>query len=124
MKAIRKALQSRLESLHARVYFQTAPDNAAYPYLVYDITSVFSDGEGHETAAIDVDGWDFNDTRNTTVIEDLMTTVNTGLNKYSTSNEDISVFVTLENKIPLTDPDKRIHRRKYTYEVKIFKLKE
>ena len=43
---LRIALSTYLRTLHSRVYFQVAPEAAIYPYIVYDIPSIFDDGEG------------------------------------------------------------------------------
>lgn len=124
MIALRTVLSAYLKTLHSRIYFQIAPENAVYPYIVYDLPSIFSDGEGGEIISLDIDGWDFNETGDTTVIETLMATINgvtdiynnaTGLDKKVLATDEISVVLYLENKMALLDDEKRIKRRKYTY---------
>jgi hypothetical protein len=124
MIALRTVLSAYLKTLHSRIYFQIAPENAVYPYIVYDLPSIFSDGEGGETITLDIDGWDFNETGDTALIETLMATINgvtdiynnsTGLDKKVLATDEISVVLYLENKMALLDDEKRIKRRKYTY---------
>lgn len=117
---VRKAVSTYLKTLHSRVYFQIAPENAVFPYIVYDIPNSFSDGEGGEVVTLDIDGWDLNNTGDTTAIEALMQTINT-LDKKVLTTDNISVVFYLENKMPLIDDDKRIKRRKYTYSGKLFR---
>jgi hypothetical protein len=124
MIKLRTALQAYLKTKHPRVYFQAAPENAQYPYLVYDFPNTFDDGEASQTVTVDVDGWDAPAGGDTTELETLMETVNgngtTGLNKKTLTTDDIVVTFYLDNKIPLTDDDKRIRRRKYIYQAKLF----
>lgn len=120
MIELRTVLSAFLKTLHSRVYFEDAPENAEFPYIVYDIPNSHDDGECHELVTIDIDGWDLNNTGDTTVIENLMENINQ-LNKKTLITDDIVVTFYLENKFPLTDPDKRIKRRKYTYQAKLFR---
>jgi predicted thioredoxin/glutaredoxin len=120
MIKLRIALQAFLLTKHARVYFQTAPDKAVYPYIVFDIPNMLPDGEYQEQVIVDIDGWDSPVNGDTTVLETLMTTINS-LNKTILTAENMRAVFFLENKIPLIDPDPRIKRRKYTYQVKLFK---
>lgn len=117
---LRIALSTYLRTLHSRVYFQVAPEAATYPYIVYDIPSIFDDGEGGEVATIDINGWDLNDTGDTMAIETLMSTINS-LNKQVLTNGNMSVAFFVENKLSILDDDKRIKRRQYTYTGRIFR---
>ena len=138
MKSLRELLHPYLKSIHLRVYFQDAPDNAQFPYLVYDFTQITNDGEGFETAAVDIDGWDMPADGDTTALETLMQTVNDALNKktlladeklygfYSPSQPFIvveapfAVTFYLDRKIPIRDDNPDIKRRKYIYEARLF----
>ena len=120
MKNLRKLLHPYLKSIHPRVYFQDAPDNAQFPYLVYDLTQIVNDGEEFETVALDIDGWDMPADGDTTAIENLMDEVNQALNKKTLTAEELAVTFYLDRKIPLTDDNKDIRRRKYIYEARLF----
>lgn len=114
MIEVRTALSAYLKILHPRVYFQQAPENATFPYIVYDLPNSFSDGEGFEIVALDIDGWDCNNTGDTTSIETLMQIIN-AVDKKSFVTDNTAVTFYLETKLSLIDDDKRIKRRKYTY---------
>ena len=120
MKNLRKLLHPFLKSIHSRVYFQDAPENAQFPYLVYDFTQITNDGEEFETVAVDVDGWDMPENGDTTALETLMQTVNDALNKKTLTAEGLAVTFYLDRKIPLRDDNKNIRRRKYIYEARLF----
>ncbi len=119
MVKFRTAIQSFLKSIHQRVYFQIAPENTTYPYLVFDITQILDDGETMQVAVVDIDGWDMPSTGDTTVLETLMANVNT-LNKSVLTKDEITATFYLDRILPLLDDDKRIRRRKYIYQAKIF----
>lgn len=120
MIEVRKAINTYLKTLHPRIYFQVAPEVVTFPYIVYDLPSSFSDGEGGEIITLDIDGWDMNNTRDTTVIETLMKTIN-AIDKKTLTTSEIALTLFLDNKIPLLDDDKTIHRRKYTYNGKLIR---
>lgn len=120
MKNLRELIHPFLKSIHPRVYFQDAPDNAQFPYLVYDFTQITNDGEEFETVAVDVDGWDMPSDGDTTALEILMQTVNDALNKKTLTAEGLAVTFYLDRKIPLLDDNKNIRRRKYIYEARLF----
>ena len=120
MKNLRKLLHPYLKSIHPRVYFQDAPDDAQFPYLTYDFTQITNDGEGFETVALDIDGWDMPANGDTTALETLMQTVNDALNKKTLTAEGLAVTFYLDRKIPLRDDNKDIRRRKYIYEARLF----
>jgi hypothetical protein len=120
MKNLRELIHPYLRSIHPRVYFQIAPDSAQFPYLVYDFTQITNDGEGFETVAVDIDGWDKPAQGDTTALENLMQSVNDLLNKNTLTAEGLAVTFYLDRKIPLLDDNKEIRRRKYIYEARLF----
>jgi hypothetical protein len=120
MIELRRALNAYLKTLHPRVYFQAAPDTAEFPYLVYDITNIFDDGEGQQIITLDIDGWDKPGNGDTTTLENLMSVVNEGLNKKTLTTDKIAVTFYLDSKIPLIEDDPRIKRRKYVYQGRLY----
>ena len=120
MKNLRKLLHPYLKSIHPRVYFQEAPDDAQFPYLTYDFTQITNDGEEFETVALDIDGWDMPAGGDTTALENLMESVNDALNKKTLTAEGLAITFYLDRKIPLRDDNPAIKRRKYIYEARLF----
>jgi len=120
MKKLRELIHPHLKSIHPSVFFQVAPDDAQFPYIVYDFTQITDDGEEFETVALDVDGWDMPANGDTTALETLMKSVNDSLNKKTLTTEGLAVTFYLDRKIPLLDDNKNIRRRKYIYEARLF----
>lgn len=114
---LRKVISSYLKSKHLRVYFEAAPENAIYPYLVYDLPNSSDDGS-MEQFVLDVDGWDAPANLDTTALETMMDTVDTGLHRKTVSISGLAMTFYRENRLTLTDEDVRIRRRKYVYQVR------
>ena len=112
---VRSKLQEYLKTLADRVYFQVAPENATFPYIVFDFSSVDVSGEFSEMTLVDVTAWDDALDGDSTTVENLISTVNTGLNKYVLAIDgDYAIFY-LNAKVYTQDSDTRLKRRTYTY---------
>ena len=120
MKELRRLLQAYLLTVHDRVYYQLAPEDAVYPYLVIDFPAAYDDGEWTQTVSVDVDGWDIPADGDTTVLETLMESVRTGLNKKTFLSSELGATFFIESRLALQDDDKRIKRRKYIFEAHLF----
>ena len=113
---MRSELQAFLKTLHSRVYFQTAPKIAVFPYIVYDFSSTINSGEYDEITMVDITAWDKPSNGDSTVVENLITTINEGLNKKVIEGDGFSVIFYLNSKVYTRDKDVRLKRRLYTYE--------
>lgn len=120
MNKLRGILQSKLKTIHSRVYFKKASEKATFPYIVFDFLPTIEDGQGHTIVPFDVDGWD--DTEDTTALEALMANVKAGLDKWSYKDNEIGAIFFLDSRLTLTDDEERLSRRKYTFQARIFEL--
>lgn len=102
-----------LKTLHNRVYWEIAPENATYPYLVYDF-QLYPDGEGGELVTLSIDGWDKTLLGDTIPLETLMAKVKTLDTKIITT-DNISVVFFNENMLSIADDDKTLRHRSYNY---------
>lgn len=117
MIELRRILETYLSTLHQHTFYQSAPDDAPYPYLVYELSNVFDDGEGHQLITLDIDGWDTD--HDTTPLDNLMELIKTNLNKVTLTTDNLVVTFYLENIIPNLD-DGQYKRRKYIYQARLF----
>lgn len=116
MVELRTMILSSLKAVHPRVFFQQAPDDAMCPYIVYDLPNSTDDGST-EQVVLDIDGWD--DKTDTTVLETLMDSIDKEIHrKTMTIPGQLSATFYRENRMALTDDDKRIRRRKYVYQIR------
>lgn len=128
MIELRKAIQTYLETVHPRVYFQDADPDAAYPYLVFDFDDISSEDEAFDRAILDIEGWDQPVTGDTLPLYQLMETLDgdgdisnpTGLRNRSIMTEDIVLVFrrSFKTGIP-NDDDRTIKRVRYTYAVAV-----
>jgi hypothetical protein len=115
---IRKYLLILLKSIHPRVYFEQAPDNAVYPYIVYNLPNSFEEGI-MEQFVLDIDAWD--NSKDTTSLETLIDSVDQSLHrKVAVVNDTMAFIFYRENRLSLTDDDPRIRRRKYVYQIRTY----
>ncbi|MFY0758731.1 hypothetical protein AB1K32_07610 [Metabacillus dongyingensis] len=125
---LRKAIRNYLKGIHSSVYYQSAPKDAPFPYIVFDIPNYIDNGELQSLIVVDIDGWDRPNNGDTVRIETLMESINgngnlhlpNGLNKNTLTTDKIVVSFYLDTKLPLVDDDPLIKRRKYTYQVRLF----
>lgn len=115
---LRKLINTTLRTVHPRVYYQRAPETATYPYLVYDLPDSIDD-RPIEQFNLEVDGWDKPSGGDTTALETLMDSVDRALNNKRGIFSEFGVTIFRARRLPLTDDDPLIHRRKYAYDLRV-----
>lgn len=116
---IRKAIQSALLSVHPRVYFLDADEDADYPYLVYDLPNSVDDG-ALENFVLELDGWDAPDDGSTIALETLMEAADSVLQRAVFRVGDMAIIAYRDNRLTIRDPDKRLRRRQYNYQLRTY----
>ena len=122
MIEIRKLLHPHLRSIWPQVYYQRPPEGAQMPYAVYNL-EVSDDGEALHRILLDIDGWD-RPAGDTMPLENMMAILNKGLNKATLTSGKLAVSFYLETRLALTDEDPKVHRRRYTYQGRMFERGE
>lgn len=119
MVAMRQAIQAQLKSVHPRVYYEMAPDDAKYPFLVYNFSNSVDDGT-MENFVLDVDGWDSPQDANTLPLEQMMAEADAVFKQLVIQETGMAFVFYRENRLPLTDADKRLRGRRLVYQVRTF----
>ena len=108
----------KLEESHHEVYFEQAPSEAIFPYVVYTFPNSFT-VEEQEIFVLDVDIWD--DKQDTTALETLASSIWKALNRYLHIDENIQFTIYRSNRLPeLEDDNPAIKRRKLIFELKYY----
>jgi hypothetical protein len=112
MIEIRKLINSRLKTVHPRVYFLRATEKATFPYLVYtiEITDIEDDVK---LLTLDVDGWDKG--TDTTAIETLMESVHNLFKDETIVTDKMVISFHSDRRLAVEDDDQSLNRRKNIY---------
>lgn len=115
---LRRTILQKLRTYHNRVYYQNAPKDAVFPYVVFNFPNSF-DNENQEVFNLDVDVWD--NKSDTTEIETITSNIWRGLNRYRYLDDDIQFSVYRDNRLPTLDEDEiNIKRRKLIFQLRYF----
>lgn len=116
---LREVVGNILAGAHARVFFQYPPEDAEFPYLVYDLPNSFDD-RPLEQFVLDIDGWD--DQPDTTRLEALMGAVHEALDGRAVVVDGLTFWFLLSSRLALIDADdKRLRRRRHSYAVRTYR---
>ena len=115
---LRAALDSDITDLGYAVYYEDAPTDGPYPYLVIELTDSIPDGANTEIFLMYINGWDIGP--DTTPLENMMFALNNRIDKktYLVPGSTLSMRPELDNKLSLNDPDVTLKRREYRYQVR------
>ena len=118
---IRKFLLTKTD----RVYFYRAPEDAVFPYVVFNLPNS-NMLETREDFVLEIDIWDRN--KDTTVLETLTGNIDgnshilnpTGIDRLLIKTNTLSIKFYKENRLVLEDSDKQINRRQLRYIVQTY----
>lgn len=117
---IRKAITALIKDADiVDVYYQKPSEKANFPYIVLDLSNSFDDGT-LERFLLDVEG--YGNQPSTVALESIMNTVDKALHRktlYVTSaGEQLGITIYRESRLTFDESDKRIHRRRNTYQIR------
>lgn len=116
---IRKTIGALLAPVHPRVFYESADDKAAYPYLVFDLPNSVDDGS-MEQFVLELDGWDAPANGSTIVLEELMSRADAVLHQVAIRSPELAIVIRRDNRLTIRDEDKRLRRRQYQYQIRTY----
>ena len=114
MKELLIFIYEQLASVHERVYFEQAEENAKYPYIVYNLPTSMAQ-ESKEVFILEVDIWD--KTTDTTQLETLTQAIDNKLGGLRHVEEHFNCRINRINRLMIPDPIQLIRRRQLRYEI-------
>ena len=116
---IREPITAKLKTLCPRVYYERAPMDAQFPYIVYAFPNSFMLDE-QEIWVLDVDIWDKPLNGDTTALDTLARGVADDLHRFTIYGPWAQVY--RQSRFSLDDDEPSIRRRKITFQVRLFDL--
>jgi len=118
---LQRQITTFLTTKAIRVYFEGAPDNAVYPYIVYNLVSSNEMLSNREDFDLEIDIWD--NSSDTTNIETITGNIDGDGNVFTPSGlhrkmwfiNGFSAKCYRINRLIIPDEDKRIRRRQLKY---------
>lgn len=122
IEEILKDLKTTLGTTEYSYYNEIAPDEAAYPFITYEVDNSFTDGDATETVFVYLDFWDiFSRTGSTVGLENMMTDVVKLLYRRKVVVEDtLSFRYILDKRRWIRDPEDDIRHRRGFYQIRVF----
>ena len=118
--ALRTELQRLLKTLTTNVYYEQAPDSAAHPYLVYELSELsYNYGKTLMELEINIVDYGTSTTRAETIADD----VQDALNKYFYIGAEVEFIVYKNIRQRVVEDDKQVVRRRLTFEIQLHELK-
>ena len=118
---LRKQLQIIFENINSNVHYEIAPDTSPYPYLVYELSEL-TYNYGKAVMQLEVNILDYG--TSTSVVETLSDTLQDTLHKLYFINDKIQYSVYRRNRNTVQEEDKKIKRRRLTFEIQLYESKE
>lgn len=114
---IREKIQTSLLTISSEVYYEDAPDDAVYPYIVLNIPDGFFDGASTTLDTIEVDVWDQSDSsiQSETLRQSIIDTLD-GI--VYLVNANFSIRLVFDRRMDIDDPDDRIKRKKSNFQIR------
>ena len=110
-------IYNQLKLVHSNVYFEQAPENATFPYIVFKLPNS-TENEAREDFILEVDIWDNNS--DTTTLETLTNNIDTQLNRTHHTETNVVCSIYRINRLMIPDPDPNIRRRQLRYQVQTY----
>jgi hypothetical protein len=117
---LRKQLRKKISEVVTNNYYDQAPDNATYPYGVYDLAEL-NHYDGLTIMELETNLYDYG--TSTSRIEELADNLQDTLNEYFFINHLIQFTCYRGMRQKIEEDDKQLIRRRLTFELRVHILK-
>lgn len=114
--AARSVIQAELKKLCSNVHFEQANSDAAFPYLVYSLEELTHE-YGLTLCQLEVNAVDYG--TSTSTCETLADNVQLALDRLLHIDSDVQFNIYRERRQPVSEEDRKIIRRRMTFEVRL-----
>lgn len=118
---LRRQLQIIFKTVTDNIHYELAPETSPYPYLVYELSEL-TYSYGKVVLQLEINILDYG--TSTTIVETMSDTLQNTLNKLYFINNEIQFTIYSLNKNTIQEDDKKIRRRRLTFEIQLHELKE
>jgi len=112
---LRKVISSKLKTISDRVSFEVADNEADFPYIVYDLSSVGFGNYPRNDVILTINVWD--KTTDTNTIETLADNIESILDHVNNPTTTILPTFYLDSRQNIQDEDKEIKRRQLRFTI-------
>lgn len=117
---LRKQLTTVFKTITDNVHNELQFDAPSYPYLAYELNELYYE-YGKSVQQLEVNIMDYG--TSTSAVETLADTLQNTLNKYYFINDKIQFSIYRLNRNTIQEEDKKIRRRRLTFEIQLHELK-
>lgn len=112
---LRKVVTKLLKEVNNQVYYESATDEAIYPYIVYNFDTVNLDNYPRDDIFLTIDVWDQGE--NSTEIETLADNIESALNMENKPSDKVLPTFYLDDRRSISDEDETIRRRQLKFTI-------
>lgn len=118
---LRRVLKGLFKSIFTEVHYETVPDTVPYPYLQFELNEILSEN-GKTVLDLEVNIFDYGNS--TSLVETKADNLQALLHKYYFINDKIQFSCYKSNRNIIQEEDKKIRRRRLTFEIQLHELRE
>lgn len=115
---LRKLVKEQMQTVQGGVYHRAAPNDAAYPYKTFSLTSVAFPDSARDDLIMTVDVWDR--AEDPKVAEEIADQVEALFNDANLPQDNILPTFFREGRQPLEDPDKTLQHIQLRFLVQLY----
>lgn len=119
---LQRFIVSELKKIHPRIYLESAPQGATFPYVVYALPTS-DENERREDFILEINIWDKPVDGSTVSLQTLSDQIDQELNRLvfiDHVNDWLARFYRI-NRLMIPDPDSTIRRRQLRYEIRSYR---